>query len=440
MSISLLGQPPKTKDFGIKSKKSLAFYLEGRQQAQWRSWEKAAEMHELAIELEPDFAEAHFYAGVAYVIRLKFKEALPHLEKAATLKPDHFGGIGFYLGQAYFFNEQYEESIPYYAAYLQEGRGGPTYEKTVTLNLTKAQFARDAIKNPVSFEPINLGSSVNSDADDYLPCLTADEQTLLLVSRRSESGYDPLHREYTEDFYFCTKEGDGWKKAKNLGPTINTNFNEGAACLTQDGKTLFFTGCNRPEGLGSCDIYVSRWNEKDWTAPENLGPSLNSEYFDGQPNLSQDGKRLYFTSNRKGGKGGDDIWFSDWDNGIWTTPKNLPGPINTEGNENQPFLHADDQTFYFSSDYHPGFGDADLFVSYRDENREWGTPKNLGYPINTASQEANITINTLGTTGYFNSFREGGLGKSDLYSFNLDESIRPRRATFLRGLTRDSIT
>lgn len=170
-----------------------------------------------------------------------------------------------------------------------------------------------------------------------------------------------------------------------------------------------------------------------WSEPKNLGPLVNSPYWDSQPCISNDGNTLFFSSGRPGGEGSNDIWYAERINGKWTQAKNLGKPINTAGSEYSPFFHADGETFYFSSDEHPGFGGIDLFMSKKLENG-WGAPKNLGYPLNTINDERTIFINAKGTKGYINSDRiEGGLGGYDIYAFDLDEKIRPSFATFVRG-------
>jgi outer membrane protein OmpA-like peptidoglycan-associated protein/tetratricopeptide (TPR) repeat protein len=435
-------QKLKPSDFGIKSKKALKYYLEGQQQERYRAREQAIKAYAAATEIEPFFASAHFRQGLNLLILEDFEQAARHMALADSLKPNTFGGINFHLGQAYFQIAAYDKAAPRYQAYLAGGKGGPAYVQTAEVNLRKALFAREAIKRPVAFQPRNLGEDINSEEDDTMPYLTADDQTLLFMSRRSSStgGYSPRLRGYPEDFFVATRKDSHWQPAQNLGPPINTERNEGGPCLSQDGRTLFFTGCNWEEGFGNCDLYISQKEGDRWSEPENLGPAVNSEYWDSQPCLSHNGRFLFFASNRPGGEGGRDIWYCKKENGRWTPARNLGEPVNTAGNEDAPFLHADGVSLYFASDYHNGFGGKDLFVSYAYGDWQWGEPQNLGYPVNTVGEEGYIFVNAKGSQAYMGSVREEGMGKNDLYEFKLDESIQPQRATFLRGLTRDSIT
>ncbi|MEL7341499.1 MAG: OmpA family protein, partial [Bacteroidota bacterium] len=266
---------------------------------------------------------------------------------------------------------------------------------------------------------------------------------LLFTSRRPESvgGFNRALKDYGEDFYFSEFANGEWSPAQNLGLPINTAGNEGSAAITQDGRTIYFTACNREDGQGSCDLYVSYREGDNWSEAQNLGPRVNSEGWESQPCLSPDGKRLYFASSRSGGMGGRDIWYVERiDDQYWSLPVNLGSPVNTAGNEYSPFIHADGKSLYFSSNYHPGFGSQDLFVSYAQPNDKWADPINLGYPLNTKADESNIFVSANGRKGFINSYREGGLGESDLYEFVLDERVRPQIATFLRGVTIDSLT
>ncbi|MFK7969170.1 MAG: OmpA family protein [Bacteroidia bacterium] len=436
-------QKPKPKDFGIKSGKALKLFFEGRLQVRYRTYDMAIEAFEEALSIEPEFASAHYELGMLFVNRFRFEEALPHLEVAQEAKPGYFGGISYFLGQAYFFNEEYTKAIDYFEAYLKEGRGGKSYIYTTKINLRKARYAQIAKEQPVPFKPVNLGKTINSSGHDIMPCLTADGETMLFISRRKGSigGFSPRQDDYPEDLYVARRDENGdWAPAQNLGPSINTEGNEGAPSFSQDGRLLFFTACSREDGLGNCDIYVATWNGKVWADAKNLGEPVNSDSRESQPALSHDGRFLYFTSSRNGGMGGRDIWVSEKVSGEWTKPRNLGAPVNTPGNEDAPFIHADGQSLYFASDFHNGFGERDLFVSYRYRDSLWTEPKNLGYPINTAAQEGYIFVNSKGDEAYINSKRDGGLGKNDVYRFKMPEDVQPQRATFLRGIVRDSVT
>ncbi|MEM7654704.1 MAG: OmpA family protein [Bacteroidota bacterium] len=439
---SLFAQPKlKPADYGIKSKKALKLYEEGMTFARYRDRNRAIQSYQAALNIEPDFAHAHNQLGIVAHATRRYDKAEFHLSRAYELMPEAFTSLTFYLGQTYFALGQYSEATDLLEQFVKAGKGRRYDRGKAAFDLRHARYSMDAIKDSLDFQPQNLGPTINTQFDEYLPFLTADDSYLLFTSRRPESvgGYNSQLMDYSEDFFVSTYEEEAWTKVKNLGNPINTPDNEGAAAITQDGRTIFFTACNRPSGLGGCDIYMSVREGNKWSEPVNLGPSVNSKDWDSQPCLSGDGKTLYFTSNRPGGVGNRDIWYSRLEDGRWSPAQNLGEPINTAGDETAPFLHADDVSLYFASTFHEGFGGKDIFVAYLEETG-WTSPKNLGYPLNTKADESHLFVNSQGRIGFINSDREGGYGGSDLYQFELDARIRPKIATFLRGLVRDSIT
>lgn len=441
-------QKLKPSDFGIKSKKAFNSFIDGRQQDKFRDFKKAIEFYKAAIAEEPEFGEAYYYMAIDYYRLEDYKSALPHIKKANELTDKHEGVINYYLADISFFNMEYAAAEKNYSAFIKaesklQGKMNPRLLKGMMEQakrfLEHAHFAAQAIKTPIDFQPENMGTEINSLGDEYLPKLTADEELLFITARRKEctGGYDAYYGDFTEDFFYSEKKNGKWTTVKNLGPPVNTNLNEGAASFTPDGQWVYFTGCNRDDGFGSCDIYVSKLEGKKWSTPRNLGPIVNTSSWESQPFISDDGKTLYFASARPGGKGSQDIWYSKLENGAWTEPVNMGDVINTEAAEFSPFLHSDGQTFYFSSRGHPGFGGVDLFKSEKTASG-WSKPMNLGYPLNTAGDEQTIYINTAGTEGYINSNREGGVGRMDIWKFKLDEKIRPKFTTYVRGFVLDS--
>ena len=211
--------------------------------------------------------------------------------------------------------------------------------------------------------------------------------------------------------------------------------------ISQDGQWLVFTGCNRPNGAGSCDIYISYFTPQGWSEAINMGNTINTEAWESQPCLSPDKRDIYFASRRPGGFGGADIYVSHLQpNGRWSDAENLGPSINTTGDEQCPFIHADNQTLYFTSNVLPGYGDEDLFVVRKGNDGSWGTPKNLGYPINTIDREGTLFIAADGKTAYYASDRAAGKGGLDIYSFDLREDVRPSKTLWVKGKVFDKKT
>ncbi len=294
-------------------------------------------------------------------------------------------------------------------------------EQAKTIN-ELAEFRSYQKENPIDFSPKNLGNAINTEKDEYLPCLTADISELLFT-----------RRDKAEDFFISYNKNGQWTQAEKLPSLLNSDFNEGAGSLSPDGRFIYFTRCGADDGLGSCDIYVSEKIGGQWQAPKNLGSNVNSSAWDSQPCIASDGRTLFFVSNRKDGIGKSDIYFSYLqDNGQWTKAKNCGKNINTKGNEMSPFIHQSNTTLYFASDEHLGMGGFDLFYS-KIENGKFQPAKNLGYPINTSKDENSLTLSAQGTYAIYAS-------DLDLYEFSMPESIRPIAATYIKGIILDKET
>ncbi len=299
-------------------------------------------------------------------------------------------------------------------------------------------FALQAMEHPVPFHPENLGDSVNSAYNEYWPSLSVDENMLMftvMLPRDPEAGKSPLHLH--EDFFYSLKSENEWNGRINAGVPLNTPDNEGAHTMTADGRLLYYTACNRRDGKGQCDLYISRLESGKWGAPVNLGSPVNSRYSEKHPTISADGRMLYFSSDRPGGKGSYDIWVSTKTGNQWTDPVNLGDSINTPGLEQSPFIHPDQQTLFFSSAGWPGMGQGDLFVSRLSPDHTWSKAANLGYPINTFNDEIGLTVNAQGDRAYFASDRQSGKD-TDIYTFELPPAARPVFVSYMKGRVYDS--
>ncbi|MDR1725379.1 MAG: OmpA family protein [Bacteroidales bacterium] len=299
--------------------------------------------------------------------------------------------------------------------------------KEMKFIIDNLEFQKDCLEHPKPFSPLNMGSAINSVASEYLPTMTADENTLLITV------LDSISDNQQEDFYISTFENGEWKPKIKIPYPLNTEDNEGAGCISPDGKYIYFTKCNSPDGLGSCDIYVSRRIGNKWTYPKNLGSNVNSKYWDTQPSIASDGRTLYFVSNRPGGYGGSDIYVTyRKKNETWTKAKNIGSVINTDGDECSPFIHPSNTILYFSSNAHLTMGGLDILFSKID-NGKFSTPENIGCPINTAGDEFGLIVTPSGKQAIYSSDMYGGYGKKDLYVFDLYPEAQPVSVTYLKG-------
>ncbi len=297
------------------------------------------------------------------------------------------------------------------------------------------EFAIDYEKkhpnNNYVFAPKNLGDSVNSINPEYYPSLTIDGKKLIFTKRYKAD----------EDFYESTLYNGLWSANKPLEGKVNTNFNEGAQSISQDGEWIVFTGCNYPEGYGSCDLYISYKNNKNYTEAINLGGMVNTDNWESAPSISPDKRDIYFSSNQAGGYGGKDIWVTHRnEKGKWGRPQNLGPTINTSGDESCSFMYADNQTLFFNSNGHMGYGSTDLFFTKKNADSTWAEPVNLGYPINTIDDEGSMIVAADGKTAYYASERSDTRGALDIYSFELRQDVRPPRTLWIKGKVYDAKT
>ncbi len=436
----LLSQPGR--ELSTTNNRAIRAFEDAVQKYNIRNIDGAVERFNDAINHDPYFIEAYIVKGEMLQNYHRHQEAIEAYKMAVQINPDFFPNTIYYLAESYLAIGEYENAGQNVERFLQKTSISGNMRQSGEKMARTIDFALHAIANPVPFEPINLGPNVNSEHDEYAPTLTADEQTLIFTRKKPRENKDFLHLGYEyEDFYVSVRENGIWGPAENLGSPINTQNNEGAQSISADGLHLYFTACNRPGGMGSCDIYYARKAGDGWSEPVNLGPPVNSGAWESQPSVSPDGKTLYFTSNRDGNLGPMDIWVTrQIREGQWSVPENLGPVINTSGREMSPFIHPDNKTLFFASNGHMGMGGFDLFYSTRGEDGEWQEPVNLGYPINTYSDEISLVVGASVKEAYFASEQPGGEGGTDLYFFELYEEARPNPVTYMKGFVFDADT
>ncbi len=294
-------------------------------------------------------------------------------------------------------------------------------------------FAVQNLENNAAVAPSkieNAGEAINSVASEYYPTMTIDGKQLV-ITRRTRGSAD-------EDFFVSLRKDGKWETAIPLEGKINTGYKEGGQQISPDGEWMVFTGKDYPEGFGSFDIYIAYLTNNGWSERQNLGAAINTEYWESAPCLSPDKKYLYFASDRPGGYGGSDIYVSTrMANGKWSLPQNLGSTINTGGDESCPFIHADNETLYFNSNGHEGFGGTDLFLSKKSTNG-FLIPQNLGFPINTINDEGSLFVTADASTGYFASDRSDTKGGLDIYVIQLGTNIQPSTTSWVEGRVYDS--
>jgi len=422
------------------SNRAVKFYNDGMASYEYLDYNKAETFFKLAVSYDAKFYEAYMMLGELYSKQNRYNDAVMNYRIALDIDSVFYKPVFFSLANAEMMNEDYPNALLHYEAYLRSKGMSEKNRILAAKNVKNCEFAIEAMKKPVSFNPVSVGMAINTQEDEYWPSITADGQTLMFTRQEYTNHYPTPYSISQEDFYISFLSENGWNKAINAGEPLNTQQNEGAQTLSSSGNYMYFTACDRPGGLGSCDLYFSAYKNGTWSMPYNLGAPVNTPSWESTPSVSADGNLLFFSSNRPGGFGGKDLWYTFINNkGKCSPPVNLGKSINTEGDEISPFIHFDGRSLYFASDGRIGMGGFDIFLTKMNDDSTWTEPQNLGYPINTSTDEMGLVIEASGQKAYFSSKRDNQNGK-DIFYFNLDESVRPNAVSYLKGKVTDKET
>jgi outer membrane protein OmpA-like peptidoglycan-associated protein/tetratricopeptide (TPR) repeat protein len=429
------------KNLSTKSKRANKLYQEAIANLNLLAYSNAIFNLNEAIAEDSSFIEAYILLGEVYTDTHNDSLAITSFKKSIDINPNFFPPLYSNLASLEHNNGLYSDALEHISKYLSYPTQNPKFRSSAEILVRSCRFALEAIKQPVAFNPQNMGPGINDEHDQYWPSISADGQTFVFTQLMpiNPANPEPLHNRQ-EDFYISSWLDSSWTKARPVGPPLNTSKNEGAQTISADGKIMIYTGCNRRDGFGGCDLYISQNINDQWTVPKNMGPTVNSVAKETQPSISADGRTIYFSSNREGTKGGLDLWKLNCnDSDEWSEPINLGDSINTIFDEQSPYIHHDNHTLYFSSTGWPGMGRFDLFITRKISDSTWQTPKNLGYPINTHFSDEGLIVNATGNTAYYSSNRMG-YGGRDIFSFELYKEIQPTSVSYMKGLVFDAET
>lgn len=447
--------------YSTTNKKAIKLFEEGRQKVNETdpetfgpNYKGALAKMEEALLKDPKFLEAHLAAGEFAEYAFDYEKAIEHYKAAIVINPQHShtGSTYFYLANLQQAVGQYDEAIRNCDIFTSYPNANPELVFKAQEIRANSEFAREAMKHPTDFNPINIGPGINTEDPEYFPTITVDGKTILFTRRINDNRVPGPFKEQ-EDFYVSQlTDKNIWGTAVAMPENVNTVNNEGAPTIGADGRSLIFVACpdatgtdygmNRT-GKGSCDLFYTKKLGSRWTNPANLPGTVNSFHWETQPSLSADGKTLYFIRGIRGKNqtNNSDIYVTHLqDDGTWSTPERLPDNINTPVEEESVLIHPDGKTLYFASRGHVGMGGSDLFMTRMDDKGNWSNPVNLGYPINTKFDENSLMVSPDGEIAFFASDREGGFGDLDIYYFILPENLRPTKTLYFEGLVYDVVT
>lgn len=428
-------------EYTTSNKRAIARFETAKRYYILKDYQNAALELMEAAETDPEFVEAWLLLGQVQTDAGKLEESVKAYRQAVEVDPLFFPNVLFFLGENELALGLYRDARIHFELFLALGGTNPKLRESALKSHASCDIGLRGIENPVPFEPRNLGPNINTQYDEYWPSLSADEKMLVFTMLLPIDVNNPaFHGNRQEDLYYSRFEDGDWKLAKNVGSPPNTGDNEGAQSISGNGLLMVFTGCMRSDGYGLCDLYFSENRNGVWTIPKNIGMPISSIYSEKQPALSSDGRILYFSSDRPGGLGKYDLWMSVRnEDGSWGEPVNMGENINTEGFDQSPFIHPDNKTLYFSSTGWPGMGGYDIFLARKTSDSTWSKPVNLGYPINTHNAEQGLIVNPGADMAYFSSNRLSGKGQ-DIFAFPLYMDARPTRVSYMKGKVYDAET
>jgi outer membrane protein OmpA-like peptidoglycan-associated protein/tetratricopeptide (TPR) repeat protein len=444
------------------SKKALGLWEKGTDKKKYKKPERL-EFLMKAIEMEPDFAEAHLAMGLELAARAKldnkpFSQTLPFFYKAIANCPAIHSEPYYYIGYEYYEKHRNDSAMKYLQKFLDfKSEDEKKFSKDWDAEIYQAKMMlksakkESQIKKNVQFDP-SVVRGVSTDRDEYLAYISPDDKSCYYVRKLPVKSMNQVFASDKEREVFMISKRDKtgvFDTGQAMDAPFNTSDdNQGGCSISIDNKNLYFAmmrqeGGNQP----NCDLYVCDNSGGLWSEMRKLSANVNHPvYWDSQPTIASDGLTLYFASDRPGGFGGVDLYFTRKDprTGIWSVPMNLGPQINTGGDEKTPFIHSDSETLYFSSDGHFGFGGLDIFFVRKSEKGEWLDPENIGSPINGPGDDAGFFVSTDTKTGYFFSYEDEGkikgrgVGRYDLYGFELYQEARPQAVALVKGTVKDN--
>lgn len=444
-SLTSLAQTP----LSTKSKKAIEYYLQSDNFRIRGQLTQAIALLNQAIAKDTKFEEAYYRLGLTYRSAGELVLSVKSFEKGASLTHDLVKekSYSFILGETYLKQGLYNSAIPHLDRFLALEKFDKAKLKQVKVWRSQCDYALLHQNEQWRYDTRPLSDTVNIFPMQYFPTLTADEGQLIFTVRFGKEHDD------NEDIVVSSKTPNGrWGKPVSISTNVNSNFREGASTISADGRKLIFTICG-PRG---CDLYESNRIGDAWSRPVSLGAGVNSAGWEAQPALSADGNELYFVSDRKGGIGGYDLWYSRKGvDGTWGRATNVGKPVNTPFDEIAPFIHVNNQNLYYASNGLPGFGSYDIYVSEKTlghfpspsekvsatgrTDQVWSTPSNMGAPLNDFQDQYSLAVTSDGQWAYYS--KEEGRNRSKIYTTPIPKEFQvEKKGNLTAGFVTDAIT
>ena len=415
----------------------------------------ALNLYKEVLIKNPEDASVLYYIGYCNFELKKYDLALETLKKALATNKDIKPETHLVLGKLYLVDENIDEALIEFTSYKSTAKSKDAELEEVDVYIEHCNNAKKYMANPNNDIKIeNLGGAINSKFDDQTPCISADGTKLVFTTRRPQTTNAPIDIEgdgkFFQDIYISLWDtiNKKWLPSDEVSGNVNTDAHDACTSISPDGKQIFLykNDLSDNQSRGG-DIFVSKVINNKWKTPEPLGKPINTTYWEGGACISPDGKTLFFISERKGGYGRADIWMVKRKNKQeWDVPVNLGPEINSEFDEVGAFLAPDGKTLFFSSNGKGSMGSYDIFKTTL-EGGKWSKPTNLGFPINTVYKDGPLVVSADAKLAYFASERKGGIGESDIYTADISnygifekdgKKVVNTGLSILKGIVRDA--
>jgi tetratricopeptide (TPR) repeat protein len=397
-----------------KQLKEAAFYFDGE------DYLNALKEYKKVIALEKGNETANLNA---LICKLKLSQPVDSvLENAHYIQDSKLPEAMFWLGKVNHQLKSFDKAIEYFNKYNTIDEKKRTINTDETTRMIEiCNNAKKEISHPHRSIITNLGEGINSPYPDYVPVISADENVMYFTSRRegSSNNVKDAYGNYHEDVYISYNTYGTWSKAVNIGPPVNSDTHDACVALSPDGERMIVY--RTAPDLVTGDLYVTRmvnsFNGKAWGPLQKYGKEINSQFIETSACFSNDTSEIYFSSNRPGGYGGKDLYrIKKLPNGKWALPYNLGKEVNTPYDDDDPYLHPDGVTLFFSSKGHNTIGEYDVFKTVLNtETNQFSAAESLGYPINSVNNDRFFVLSGDGKHGYYSSVKEDSKGSSDIY-------------------------
>lgn len=404
---------------------------------------RALVLYDSLIEKYPSELYYQYQAGICNIHKSDGREDAITILSGLDGSYNEVDDVKFYIGRAYHLLYEFDKAIGFYNTYLKEAQ--PQGERrTYTLYyIENCKTGRKLMERRTNLALEILIPPSTSHSSQYSPVISSDGKTMLFTNRGKENIGGMMLKtmkerpegDYFEDIWVTYNTKDGWTEAQGISNNINTEGHEAPMSFSSDGSKMLLYKSNKDSRE---DIYISEYFDGAWTRPDLIEGQVNSVHWEGSACLTRDGKHLYFSSDRPGGYGGRDLYVAEWINdSIWGNVKNLGPTINTKFDEDGPFFHADGKSLYFASIGHNSMGGYDIFHSQlQEEDTTWTNPINIGYPINTTDDDRFYVVSDDGRSGYFSSARASGENRHDIYEVQPGSFERMTNLVVLFGVVK----